>query len=152
MPSQAFSDLQIVMNIRGTRAAVADVLNLTFNSDVTAAHYDTATNDFSGAAIAGSTALGTTAFCTPAFFIPANTATANNFGPCEMWLYGYSSTTINKSWQSLSWADDTANSAIRLDFQAGQWLQTAAVTSIQIFGQVTANLATGSSVRIYGRI
>lgn len=146
-----YSDLLVVIIARGTRAAVNDGLAMTFNGDATAANYDMQTIDYSGSALTGSNAFGTQGFFTVANTIPANSATASHFGAVECWIYGYAATTWTKEWHSLSFDSYTAGSGARTDFQAGMWMSTAAITSLQLSGQITANLATGSVVRVYGR-
>ena len=151
LADQTYSDILLVMIVRGTRAATADLLNMTVNSDGTAAHYDWADTATQTTGVASTSGLGTGAFWVVSQFFPANTASANTFGVVECWLHNYADTTKNKTFISLSWCDQTSNTAFHADTQMGSWLQTTAITSVQIAGQVTANLATGSQVRVYGR-
>lgn len=148
--SGSYSDLLVVLITRGTNAAINENLSAQFNGD-TAAHYDREMLRVSGNSAAaatqtqGSTQLGigpTTAASSP----------ANTFGVTELHIYGYASTTWNKTtaWQSAAKQDTTSGNEFS-ETGGGLWVNTAALTRVQVFGANTTNLAAGSQMRIYGR-
>ena len=151
IPDSSYSDLIVSCIIRGANNATNDGLGLTFNSDTTAANYNLYDVDFNLSAVAGSSQLGTNAYMRVGWIVPAATASANSFGVCEFTVYGYAATTWFKQVQSRSFGNLTTSSAGNEDVLTGTWLSTAAVTSLQLFGTVTANLAANSQVRLYGR-
>ena len=150
--SQAYNDLLLVFVGRGTRAAATDNLLLRLNNDSTAANYDG--QRLSGAlavAAANTQNLGAISGIVIGFAI-GTTGTANRATSVECWLHGYSGTTFHKNALSLGFEDFSADAGRELDACAGTWLSTTAITRVQLQGQTTANLLSGSSLRIYGRL
>lgn len=82
----------------------------------------------------------------PSSFNPAGT-----FGVSQVYVYGYASTTWLKSVTAQSGNNTGTTTGTRgLHIVDGFWNSTAAINRVTIFGNVTANLAAGSQLRIYG--
>lgn len=147
---QTYNDLFFVLIARGTRAAATDGVLLRLNND-SGANYDyIVLGDNSGAQSKSLAQAQTSAFV--ANLMPGNTATAGRFLTAEFVIPGYASTTWSKQviWASCG-ESGTSSALVYSEHAAAFWLSTAAVTRITVFGQTTANLATGSTLRIYGR-
>ena len=151
--SQAYNDLLLVLITRGTAVATIDSLLLRFNNDSAAANYEG--EELIGNLLTASAAnrnAGAFAGIIIALSIPAASSTANKFGVCEAWVHGYTSTSWLKNAMGLDWANYNSASGREVDFCAGQWSSTAAITRVQVLGLSTANLLAGSTLRIYGRL
>jgi hypothetical protein len=149
--SGSYNDLILVLIARGADAGSNDRFYLRFNND-SGANYMTerqVTVGTSATAPANDNAqqqmeVGRTA---------ATTGLANFFGYTEIVVYGYTSTTWLKSllYHSLSALTAAAGGQTTIT-GGGTWNSTAAITRVQLYGQNTANLVTGSQLRIYGRL
>lgn len=85
--------------------------------------------------------------------MPDNATTAGLFAALELTIYGYASTAWQKTIvSSLFSMHGAAGASFNLFEVGGVWASTAAVTRVQVQGLNTANLATGSQLRIYGRL
>jgi hypothetical protein len=150
---QTYSDLLLVLIVRGTRAAVADSLILRFNNDNVAANYEGQKLN-GNLAVAGAATVnaGTISGITIHDSMPAASAAANKFGTVECWVHGYASTAWLHNATSIAWGNYNGATAREVDYLAGQWSATTAINRVQVLGNTTANLATGSVLRIYGRL
>jgi hypothetical protein len=146
---QTYNDLLLVCICRATRAATTEVLGLRFNND-SAGNYDFGVTYNQNSTQTVNTSTAQTSI-QPNWRVPAASATAAYFAQTWMYVAGYASTTWRKSmigqWEGQS-AIGAANSS--QGNSAGWWASTAAINRVQIFGVVTANLLTGSVLRIYG--
>ncbi len=148
--SGSYNDLIVVVIGRGADGGTGDNLELRLNNDSTATYYRQVTLSTSTSATASSTAGGTSMRLGR---FPASTATASSFGHSEFVIYGYASTAWNKSVDYATWAlEGVAAGGQTLTRGGGMWQSTAAVTRVQVFCSTTANLLTGSQLRIYGRL
>ncbi len=141
----------IDVSTRGDNAASTDSIALQLNGDTAANYYREAVEVSGTGAISGSENIG--ASNVQCGRIPGNTAAASLFGVTEIILFGYASTTWKKSvvWQSFGNHAITTGNVV---YRAGgaHWNNTAAITRVTLFGAATANLAIGSTCRIYGRL
>lgn len=137
---QTYRHLQVVFHGRGNTSAASDTLALRFNGD--------ATNQYS---YQHETAVGATG---QAYMqigdIPAATASAPAVGFCIIDIPHYTGTTwkpvfFRGGYSTTTTANHLAN------FGFGQWMSTAAITSITLLG-VGSGLAIGSTIQVYGVI
>jgi hypothetical protein len=152
--SGAYNDLILVLISRGTRAAFTDELLLRFNNDSGSNYYRevaTAIATTSAAVQSGAATSITTSASTGG--IPAASATANAFGVYQATIYGYASTAWwkNVTYEVFEFCDTGSGSQVSMRGGA-VWTSTAAITRVQMQGLNTANLLTGSQLRIYGRL
>jgi hypothetical protein len=89
-------------------------------------------------------ALGTTGL---SGIITAAGATANNFGFSVIDLLDPYSTTKNKTLRTLGGITDAAQN--RIDMHSALWINTASLTSWQLFPEL-GNFVTGSRFSLYG--
>lgn len=151
--SGAYNDLILVLIARGTRAAqFTDEIQLRLNNDSGTNYYRenlvslSTTNTAVGA-------LAATSITTSGGGLPATSAPANSFGISEWTIPGYASTVWHKTLKYEGYETADTGGGSQVAFRGGAtWNQTTAVTRVQIQGFVTANLLTGSQLRIYGRL
>jgi hypothetical protein len=96
------------------------------------------------AVLSGVLAVGTTGL---SGIITAAGATANNFGIAVIDLLDAYSTTKNKTIRTLTGITDAAQN--RIDIHSALWINTASVTSWQLFPEL-GNFITGSRFSLYG--
>lgn len=150
--AQTATDLFLVAMLRGTNATSADTLQVRLNNDSGANYFDdlirangttvSAIQDLTGTSLTLSQTL-------PAASAPLG---ASSFGFYTFEIPGYTSTTWVKGVRVQGGAPvavTTLNTVPETAF--GWWNSTAAVNRVTLFGGLTANLAVGSTVRIYGR-
>jgi hypothetical protein len=137
----SWTDLQVVLSIRGTAANVANAQYLSINGS-------SGSTNFSGKLLEGD---GSTAYsANPTYFIGnSNNAnsTANTFASISVYLPNYLSSNFkNYSMEAVTENNATLSYA---DIYAGLWSQTAAISSIS-FSQATGNYVQYSSAYLYG--
>lgn len=144
---QSHTDLLIQGNVRGTNAATTDTLEIHVNNDVgTNYQYEQAVAAGAAWTVFGGTA--STVLDTIDNALPAATANAAFFAGIQLTFYGYRSTSWNKTMTGTVALPNGTNG--QLSVVAGNWLSTAAINRITLFGGFTANLKAGSSVKLYG--
>jgi hypothetical protein len=133
-----YTDLKLVLSLRGNVATTDDYVNIRFNSSSGANYsnrYLQGDGTASGSAQSGSFTAQTYNY---AFQINGANATASSFGNVELYIPNYLAST-GKS--SLSFGAAESNVTVfnnrQIALNAGLWNQTAAITSI--------NLSVGSS-------
>jgi hypothetical protein len=145
---QTASDLLVVFIARGTDAATFDRLSLRFNND-SGTNYQS--QDVEGNAAVTSAVQVLASTHSLAGFIAAAGSTSTFFTGTQVWIPGYTSTAWTKqSVATNAFSLGTATGNMLSLLQSSFWLATAAITRIQAFGESTANLKTGSQMRIYG--
>jgi len=138
---QTYTDLQLVISSRTSRASDSDGLFITFNS-VTTGYTQRDVLGSGTAAVSGNTSLryiGET---------PGNNATASVFGNAQVYIPNYTSAN-NKSYSVDAVAEDNDSSAY-VSLVAGLWSNTAAITSIGISPQTGPNLNQYTTATLYG--
>lgn len=148
--SQAYNDLVLQAIIRGTDAAATDTCKLVLNND-TAANYGS--QSLQGTAATASATESNSAAFVSAGIMPAAAATANCFWFAQIIIPGYASTV----WDKVVLVQYGYGTAITtgtrfVTNRMGFWASTAAVNRVTLSGFSTANLLTGSTLRIYGRL
>lgn len=149
--SGAYNDLIVVLVARDSTASGTTTPVVTVNNDTGANYYNerftvNSTTAVSGAESAGGTALG-------CIRLSGSSATANLFASVEIVIPGYASTTWTKTLHTRSaYASALSAGGMNIMQAAAFWNSTAAINRITITGSAGANLATGSMLRIYGRL
>ena len=148
--SGTYNDLIVMIIARSTISATVDGLVISFNNDLGSNYYF---QRLRGTAATASSleSLGGAGFT--AALVPAATATANQWGHLEILIPGYASTTWKKhcGWHNFS-PDGTGTGTLFHQTGGFFWDNTAALTRIAVTGTGPANLLTGSTMRIYGRL
>lgn len=151
--SGAYNDLILVLIARSARASnTTDDPLIRFNNDSGSNYAHQRYGASGGGAIAASyTASSAFPYCG---YLPAATADANVFGHCEIIIPGYASTAWKKIYRWWGYAPGVIATANENHIRngGGSWNSTNAITRIQIVSANSANLKTGSWLRIYGRI
>lgn len=142
-----YRHLRMIVSGRSARATLtSDNIAIRFNAD-TAANYDSQALEAYGATVVGSELLGVSSLRVGAF--PAAGAAAELSGSIVIDIPGYAGA-LNKSFTSLNqFRLGTASGDMRLGHRAGQWRNTAAITTIALFGE-NANLLAGTVATLYG--
>lgn len=148
--SQAYNDLILILIARGTASATADTILMTLNND-------TGTNYFRENAFASTTTMTVSETLSAAAVtvagVPAASDASALFGCLEVVLFGYASATWNKVGISRWFHSDGATTGLQgTAFNGFRWASTAAINRVTLGGSIAANLATGSQLRIYGRL
>lgn len=151
--SQSYNDLYLVLIAAGAEATnTSDTLIMLINND-TAAHYSGDVLRANAAVASGVQALDDTK-ATISNTLPtrAGTSLANSFLMFNLWLPGYTSTTWNKLILGTGGSvprDVTSN--IVPEHGVNMWIiAPTAINRVTFKGLTTANLVTGSTLRIYG--
>ena len=141
-----YQHLQIRMVTRYDNATTATVnAKLVLDSD-TGANYSNHRLQGDGSSVS-STYFAGAAYLDIRDFVVGNNATANAFGAAIVDILDFSSTSKNSTMRALSGSPETNESKITLS--SGAWLDTAAITTIQI-SPSSANWLTGSRFSLYG--
>ena len=138
---QTYTDLQLVISSRTSRASDSDGMFITFNA-VTTGYTQKDVLGSGPAAVSGHSSLryiGET---------PGNNATASVFGNAQVYIPNYTSANY-KSYSVDAVAEDNDSSAY-VSLVAGLWSNTAAITSIAISPQTGPNLNQYTTATLYG--
>ena len=138
-----YTDLKLVASVRSTNAQVYSVLKTTFNGSTSGYSYKIFEGNGSSASTGNNSSLT---------YFPWNegtgaSATANTFGNAELYIPNYAGST-NKSLSSDGVSETNATLAY-IDLIAGNWSNTAAITSISFIPDA-GNWVQYSTVYLYG--
>jgi hypothetical protein len=149
--SGSYNDLIVVAIVRGAQSGSGETLKITLNNDTAAHYYREGARQAGTGTVAAQENIGAAYFSAE---IPASTSSlANAFGIVQMTIYGYASTTWKKVVEYTAFQPlDTATFQLLFQHFFGLWDSTAAVTRVTVVGNSTANMVTGSQLRIYGRL
>lgn len=136
-----YTDLMIVASFRSARATELDDVYMRLNGVAT----DRTRRSLYGT---GSSAASESASQAYVATVNAANSTSNTFTSVEIYLPNYAGST-NKSISATS-AQEANSSTAYIFLTAGLWSQTAAITSVEFYSNNSQNLATGSSVYLYG--
>jgi hypothetical protein len=142
IPQTGYTDLKVVFSTRDTTSGTSNNIIIRLNSVTTSQSIRTLNG--TGSAVASIT--DTPLYCPGSV---GNTATANTFSNCEMYIPNYSSTTQNKSVSIDSVTENNATAAIA-QLTAGLYASNSAITSIQFAPNGAVNFMAGSTFSIYG--
>jgi hypothetical protein len=141
-----YTDLLLVCSSRSARGTFyADNVSLRFNSSSTG-YSDRV---LEGASTAATSYANTSAAQITAGYSTTSVTTADTFASTSIYIPNYAGST-NKSVSSESAVENNSSAAAQayIIASAGLWSNTAAVTSIDLFG--VANFKSGSSFFLYG--
>jgi hypothetical protein len=139
---QTYTDLKIVLSARTNRASsVTDFLSITFNGSTTNRSGRELFGTGTGAGSGTVSILG-------GGLIVGSTATASVFGSTEIYIPNYTSAN-NKSLSVDSVSENNGSEAYQ-DLLANLWANTAAITSISIFSNNSANFVQYTTATLYG--
>jgi hypothetical protein len=142
IPQTGYTDLKVVFSTRDTTSGTSNNIIIRLNSVTTSQSIRTLNG--TGSAVASIT--DTPLYCPGSV---GNTATANTFSNCEMYIPNYSSTTQNKSVSIDSVTENNATAAIA-QLTAGLYASNSAITSIQFAPNGAVNFMAGSTFALYG--
>jgi hypothetical protein len=139
---QTFTDLKLVLSIRGSRALVYNVMKIKFNG--------VDTNQTSKVIEGNGAAAASFSDTFISVIMSGASATANTFGSGEVYIPNYTSSNY-KSVLTDSVAETNAVTQY-IDIVAGLWSSTAAITSITIDPNVppTNTILEHSTAYLYG--
>jgi hypothetical protein len=140
-----YTHLQIRMLTRSTRSATSSNIYIGFNSDTTTGNYNGHMLQGDGSSASASGKIGSTTS-----FMSATSAASNTsgiFSGVVIDVLDYANTSKYKTSRGLSGYDANGSGLIYL--ASGLWMNTNAVTSIQITDPL-GNFASGSVATLYG--
>jgi len=124
----------------------APALKMRFNGDTTGANYAYHILSGNGSAVSSSgfTNMGEVQL----YAFAGNSSTANSFGAGITDILDYASTTKNKTVRTFGGTEQNGSGLTQAISNA--WLQTSAITSIEIYGSQLNSFASGSTFSLYG--
>jgi hypothetical protein len=140
-----FQHLQIRMLTRSTRAAASSNIFIGFNSDTTTGNYYGHMLQGDGASATAAAKIGTSTSFMSATSAASNTA--GIFSGVVIDVLDYKDTNKYKTSRGLSGYDANGSGLIYL--ASGLWMNTNAITSIQLTDAL-GNFASGSVAALYG--
>jgi hypothetical protein len=142
-----YTDLLVLISARSTRSTdYRDELFIRFNSDSGNNYSVRSLNGGNGAA--GSSSAGSTNYLKRGT-IPAATATASTFSNNIIYIPNYASSN-QKSMSTEEITENNSTGSYYIDFRAGLWTGTSAITSISFTVEVGPNFAQYSTATLYG--
>ena len=135
-----YMDLLIKTSLRGSRSAINEGVNVSFNGS---------TSSFTYRALQGNGSAASSFNSTAGYYTDTDgdTAAANTFGNGEIYIPNYAGSN-NKSYSADSVAE-TNNTTIYMQLVAGLWSNTAAITSIS-FACTVGSFKEYSTAYLYG--
>jgi len=151
IPATPYKHLRLVIEARGDIAAANESLKLQFNADVTAANYYSQHQYAFGSTNTALEILGTSAGVLLALSGAGASAPANSFGIAVVEILNYLSTGAQKhvAYQG-GVRGGTGTGTVGRTSGFGAWLSTAAITSLVLAPNGSANFVSGSALTLYG--
>jgi hypothetical protein len=144
---QGFRNLLLYWQLRSDRVAAFDNTIVRFNAD-SGNNYDHVRASFNTGAsyVVARATNGIFSVCESA------NARADNFGPGNFLIPGYSTTNREKFIFGMSSAfdDASADADIFVIVNSGRWRNTSAITSLTILPSLGTNFVSGSILQLYG--
>jgi len=140
-----YKHLQIRALGRTDRAVSLPGLGMRFNSD-TASNYSDHSLVGDGASASAGSDVGVSYIFLARY--SGSSASANIFGAGIIDILDYANTNKYKTTRNLGGTD--LNGSGQVTLQSGLWRSTAAITSIQLYADISGNLAQYSSFALYG--
>jgi hypothetical protein len=142
---QTYTDLAVVMSARTDLAQIYGDVQVSFNSDTTAANYSWRNLWGNGSSVSSEpSSSGIARYC---LMMSGNSTTASTFGSGVLYIPNYSGSTY-KSFSSDSCSENNATTSY-VRFFANLWSSTSAITSISFSG-ASSNFMQYSSASLYG--
>jgi hypothetical protein len=142
IPQTGYTDLKVVISARTDNAAVNDNVSIRPNGNTT---NRTAKRLYG----TGASALSDSLTDIVAGNIAGATATASTFGSAEFYLPNYAGST-NKSFSTDGANESNTGSGVFMSMVAGLWSSTAAITSLTLTSEASANFVANSTFSLYG--
>lgn len=144
---QTFTDLKLVMSLRSSFNAGVnfDYCFYTFNGDSSSLYSYTG---LTGTGSAASSARMSNSSSLIGQYFSSSYATANTFGPGEMYLPNYTSTSAKQVY--IYGAGESNSTSEYMQFTAGLYRGTSAITSITLTLGNGPNFVANSSFYLYG--
>jgi hypothetical protein len=143
-----YTHLQIRGLVRSDRSGqTQDILGIRLNGDTTNANYAAHWLQGDGSSAAGSNTIGGNPYAWNGYS-PAASSTASLYGVMVLDLLDYANTNKNKVTRMLGGNDQNGSGIVHL--WSTLWAQTAAVTSVTILPVFGTNLASGTTLALYG--
>jgi hypothetical protein len=142
-----YTHLQVrVIARQSSGTLTVPALKMRFNGDATGANYTyhILSGNGTAASSSGFTAMGEIQL----YAFAGNSSTASMFGAGVTDILDYASTSKNKTVRSIGGTDQNGSGLSQ--FISNGWLQTTAISSIEIYGSQTNSFASGSSFALYG--
>lgn len=147
MPT-GYTDVQIRLSLRSTRATTNDSLLMYFNSDNNTANYNRLLFYDEDGAVGSEISQGTSSsFQIGAFPGTSMASLLFTTGVVDLINYGSSA---RKSYNSFNAWQRTGGPTRYIWNQYGNWTGTAAITTVNFTSANAAQVAAGSSVSVYG--
>jgi len=142
IPQSGYTDLKIVTSARTTKSgAGADWVKISFNG---------VTTNLSMRVLYGEASTAGSYTDTSIYgAIGSNSQTSNTFGNTEFYIPNYTGSS-NKSVSADAVSENNSSSGNYLNFSAGLWSSTAAITSITLTPYTGPNFAANSTFSLYG--
>ena len=140
-----YKHLQIRFITRSTRSATSSNIFIGFNSDTTTGNYYGHMLEGNGSAVSAAAKIGTSTSFMSATSAASNTSGIFSGGVID--ILDYANTNKYKTSRGVSGYD--ANGSGLLYLASGLWMNTAAITSIEITDAL-GNFATNSTFALYG--
>lgn len=141
-----YKHLQLRLIARSAFASNEDYVNLKVNSDTTGSNYARHLLYGNGSSAAAAASTGST--ITNLGVIAAANSTANTFGAFVVDLLDYANVSKNKTIRSIGGVD--INGGGEVDFNSILWMNTSAITSIQLTTYTGSNFLANSQFALYG--
>lgn len=142
IPQSGYTDLKVVFSVRDTSAGLSNNIILRLNSVTTSQSVRSLQGNGSSVVSFSDTPIYTGGAV-------GNTATANTFSNCEMYITNYSSTTQNKSVSIDAVTEHNGTAAIAA-LNAGLYASNTAISSIQFAPNGAVSFMAGSTFSLYG--
>lgn len=141
---QYFDSLWLLGAIRTTEAVATSSVGIQFNSD-TAANYGSYFTFGDGATVS---ATSDVAAFSGLITAPGNSAPALTFSAFHMEILDYAD--ASRTTHTLGFSGHDQSGAGRIQYGSLRWTSTAAVSSIQLVGKNSSNIAQNSTVALFG--
>lgn len=137
-----YTDLMLVMVVRGSRASTSDTLFVRANAD-SANNYSATYIRGDGGAVSSTRVSNVSAYYVGE--IIASTGSSGQFSTVIAQFQNYSNSTTNKTLISRH-----GYPSAQVEAWVSMWRSTSAITSLEIRGANTANLESGSTFTLFG--
>jgi hypothetical protein len=141
---QTFTDLYLLLSLRGSLAGGNLGLYVTINTVVTG---DSTSRSLFGTGTSASSGANTANDQLFVGYIPGSVVTSNTFGNSSIYIPNYTEN-LNKTVSTESVTENNGTEAYQI-INAGRVNKTAAVTLLTI-ESISANLVSGSTISLYG--
>jgi hypothetical protein len=141
-----YTDLVLITNLKSSATPTAYAPTMYFNSDTSKTNYSFTALYGDGSGVSGAVTFRWTTSTSTQHGVMATAVSASNFNTGIINIQNYANTTTNKT--VLTRTSDPANVTYTT---VGQWLNTAAITTISLYAaDGNKDFTTGSTFTLYG--